>query len=320
MNSAKKIPTPAILIILAIADLVYSQEPNYFPMHVGNKWAYEFWTNGFPQGTHWANQVIEVTDTIIINQKKYFVFHDTIIDLFYNPGQIIRSTHYYRKSDNGDVVKYSDRINDEQLYYTFQIDSLFRPYLFSGDLDRDKKWQITFVDTDQIISIPLGTFPNCFYYFFDLWSERHVTPLGSRALAPGIGLVQENGEGDTNFLVGAYIGGKLIGDTTITSIQEKSSSIIYLRPILFQNYPNPFNPTTMIAFNLNFSDTASLIIYDVLGREVRRLIDNERFASGTHKIFWDGKTDSGQNVSTGAYYYRLLNNGKIITRSMIFLK
>ena len=309
MNFVKKILTPTILTFLVFADLVSSQEPDYFPMHIGDKWAYEFWTNGFPQGTHWANQVIEVTDTTIINQKKYFVFHDTIIDLFYNPGQIIRNTHYYRKSENGDVVKYSNRINEEQLYYTFEIDSLFMPYLYFGDLDPGNDWQITFVDTDQVISIPIGTFLNCFYYFFDLWSEGHVTPLGSRALAPGIGLVQENGEGDTNFFVGAYIDGKLIGDTTITSVQEKPSSITSSRPILFQNYPNPFNSTTRFPFFVPsfWAEPIQISIFDVLGRDILSF-STEKSVDGNLEFQWDGTDRSGIVVSSGVYFVRLMSS------------
>jgi hypothetical protein len=309
MNIVKKTLTPAILIFLVFADLVSSQEPDYFPMHIGDKWAYEFWTNGFPQGTHWANQVIEVTDTTIINQKKYFVFHDTIIDLFYNPGQIIRNTHYYRKSENGDVVKYSNRINEEQLYYTFEIDSLFMPYLYCGDLDRDKKWQITFFDTDQVITIPLGTFLNCFYYFFDVWIDGRIVPLGSRALAPDIGLVQENGEGDTNFLVGAYIAGKLIGDTTITSVQEKPSSIISSRPILFQNYPNPFNSTTRIPLFVPsfWTDPIQISIFDVLGREILSVTAG-KLVAGSLEFDWNGTDRSGIVVSGGVYFVRLRSN------------
>ncbi|CUT00370.1 hypothetical protein [Candidatus Kryptobacter tengchongensis] len=58
---------------------------------------------------------------------------------------------------------------------------------------------------------------------------------------------------------------------------------------LYQNYPNPFNPTTNISFYLPVDKKISLIIYDIAGREVVKLIDEQEFPKGKHTIVWDGK-------------------------------
>ena len=73
---------------------------------------------------------------------------------------------------------------------------------------------------------------------------------------------------------------------------------------LSQNYPNPFNQTTKIEFTLAKSGFVSLNIYDILGRKVRILV-SERLSSGFKSVLWDGKNDSGNDVASGIYFYRI---------------
>ncbi len=73
---------------------------------------------------------------------------------------------------------------------------------------------------------------------------------------------------------------------------------------LAQNYPNPFNPSTTIEFNLPSSQEVKLTIYDLNGREVRTLL-NEKIGAGRHSIIWNGRDNSGYNLPSGVYFYRL---------------
>jgi hypothetical protein len=88
---------------------------------------------------------------------------------------------------------------------------------------------------------------------------------------------------------------------------------------LEQNYPNPFNPTTTIEFSLLEAGHASLIVYDVLGREVARLVDGQLDA-GAHQRVWSGVDAAGRSVASGLYMYRLESNAISITRHMTLLK
>ena len=93
---------------------------------------------------------------------------------------------------------------------------------------------------------------------------------------------------------------------------------------LLQNYPNPFNPETWIPFELNQDSEVSLIIYNMAGRLVRRLDLGFREA-GTYlrreqAIYWDGKTDTGERVASGTYFYTLKTEGYTSTQKMIILK
>lgn len=88
---------------------------------------------------------------------------------------------------------------------------------------------------------------------------------------------------------------------------------------LHQNYPNPFNPTTTISFELPSTGEARLVIFNLLGQEVARLIDH-RLPAGEHRIDWDGTDSFGNPVATGLYWYRLTSGESTATRSMLLLK
>ena len=89
----------------------------------------------------------------------------------------------------------------------------------------------------------------------------------------------------------------------ITSIAEAGDNL----PKVFglhQNYPNPFNPETRIQFGLPTASQVSLKVYNVLGQEVRELVD-KHYAAGSHNVQWGGKDDKGLQVPSGIYFYRL---------------
>lgn len=88
---------------------------------------------------------------------------------------------------------------------------------------------------------------------------------------------------------------------------------------LYQNYPNPFNSTTNIKYALPEKAKVVLKIYNVLGQEVRTLVDQNQ-PQGTYLITWDGENDSGQRVSSGIYFYRVQTNEKAKSRKMILLR
>jgi hypothetical protein len=73
---------------------------------------------------------------------------------------------------------------------------------------------------------------------------------------------------------------------------------------LYQNYPNPFNPSTTISFALPTSELVKISIYDILGREVKTLI-NKTMQAGIKKVEWDGRNNRGNPVPSGMYFYKL---------------
>jgi len=80
-----------------------------------------------------------------------------------------------------------------------------------------------------------------------------------------------------------------------------------------QNFPNPFTDTTTIPFNIKSSGIVSLIIYNIRGREVRRLINQKTLSFGDHSIEWDGRDMYGRKVAPGAYLCRIIAGSKKYT-------
>ena len=90
--------------------------------------------------------------------------------------------------------------------------------------------------------------------------------------------------------------------------------------VLEQNYPNPFNPTTTIEYSLPLDKKISLRIYDMMGRVVRTLVEDQVQSAGRYKVQWDGLNQRGTRVSSGVYFYALEFGNFKKTRSMTLLK
>jgi predicted GH43/DUF377 family glycosyl hydrolase len=93
-----------------------------------------------------------------------------------------------------------------------------------------------------------------------------------------------------------------------TSVYEPLSANIQL-PLpsefkVHQNYPNPFNPSTVIQYDVPSRGRIKVTVFDILGREVRQLIDEEK-DPGLHQIIWDGKANDGSISSNGVYFSRI---------------
>ena len=78
---------------------------------------------------------------------------------------------------------------------------------------------------------------------------------------------------------------------------------------LGRNFPNPFNPSTTIPYEIDRGGHVTLSIYDLLGKEVVDLV-NEEQPSGVYRFAWDGHNGRGRVVATGLYVYRLTLGGE----------
>ncbi len=89
--------------------------------------------------------------------------------------------------------------------------------------------------------------------------------------------------------------------------------------VLYGNFPNPFNPLTTIKFDLPRDGHVALRIFDLSGRVVRTLVD-ENLARATHEYQWDGSDDAGHRVASGTYYYRVESDQNAATGKMMLVK
>jgi hypothetical protein len=111
---------------------------------------------------------------------------------------------------------------------------------------------------------------------------------------------------------------------TIGEIFSQGTKEITLRPVpeefaLHQNYPNPFNPVTTINYDLPQQTHVDLFVYDIMGREVVKLIQEE-MPAGYQSITWNARNSFGLQVSAGIYFFQIQTSDFVKTKKMVLLK
>ena len=134
----------------------------------------------------------------------------------------------------------------------------------------------------------------------------------SQLIKGWIGLSQTVDDGSTEFQQGV-----LMLKQILESLKPKQTALL-------PNYPNPFNPETWIPFKLAQDSTVTAKIYDLTGKQIRRIelghIPAGNYVESNRAIYWDGKTDTGEFVSSGTYFYQIETDDYTETRKMVILK
>ena len=88
---------------------------------------------------------------------------------------------------------------------------------------------------------------------------------------------------------------------------------------LHQNYPNPFTPVTTLRYDLPENGNVNITIYDMLGRQVKTLI-NQNQDAGYRSVVWNATNNYGEPVSAGIYLYQIQSGEYMQTKKMVLLK
>ncbi len=107
--------------------------------------------------------------------------------------------------------------------------------------------------------------------------------------------------------IGAFTGVKVLDDKVPTSYA------------LQQNYPNPFNPTTTINFSIPKTGIVNVAVYNSIGQLVK-VLTNQNYVPGTYQLTWNGMNESGTQVASGVYFYKLTSKSYVRTMKMMLLK
>jgi hypothetical protein len=110
----------------------------------------------------------------------------------------------------------------------------------------------------------------------------------------------------------------IVVTSLVTSI-DNNSNVLPQNYFLAQNYPNPFNPETQIGYQLASGSFVTLAVYDLLGREIKVLV-NEAQPSGGYLVNWNGTDSFGNKVSSGIYMYTLRTSNSILSKKMVLMK
>ena len=154
-----------------------------------------------------------------------------------------------------------------------------------------------------------------------LWT----TTVGDTGLKAGLGLV-EIAEGEYAVVgitapsgEGPFDGWLVrFGDPTAQSTTPAVAGVPEAFA-LYANYPNPFNPSTTIGFDLPEAAEVTLTVYDILGRELARLV-SRRLEAGYHRVSWNGKAGDGREAPTGIYITRLVTPNYAQQIKLVLLK
>ena len=150
-----------------------------------------------------------------------------------------------------------------------------------------------------------GTFP-------PTWRKDSVDLPGSSSAMAIRFRLKADGTNQSNGILLDDI--EVVGGIPYTGVEENTGSGIPKNFALQQNFPNPFNPTTVISYELPVTSSVRLIVYDMLGREVAVLV-NEQRPAGAHTAMWDA-----QGMPSGVYFYRLTAGSFMSTHKMLMIK
>jgi hypothetical protein len=115
--------------------------------------------------------------------------------------------------------------------------------------------------------------------------------------------------------------GCIISDTTYGQLLVPVDNIIVSTTefSLYQNYPNPFNPTTRIQYTVNSTQKVTLRVYDLLGREVATLVNEEK-PPGEYEVKFTVGQESLPVLPSGIYFYQLIAGDYAESKKMVLLR
>ncbi|HKJ81826.1 MAG TPA: T9SS type A sorting domain-containing protein [Ignavibacteriaceae bacterium] len=312
-----------IFILILFPSFIYSQVDslknllNYYPLQTGDYWEYKIKNEQMPYPPDSIAYSYEVMgDTTLSNNLTYKII--TYQGIY--PNHYVYNQYERIDSITGCVFRYykdTSLANNE-----YKIDSLFAQ---PGDtINCSDSFQYSGNYKTKCLSVGIDTlFGEAVQVktFFDF----SFIPGGEYGLAKGFGnyygasceLSCSHGS-----LVYAKINGVEYGNKMITGV--KGNSVNPSKFILLQNYPNPFNPSTTIKYQIPKSGLVTIKIYDVLGKEVKTLV-NQYQNMGSHEVNFSAKGGSASggnagNLSSGVYFYQLKAGNFISTKKMVLLK
>ncbi len=149
-------------------------------------------------------------------------------------------------------------------------------------------------------------------------TQFEITPFETRNPGHSLSLVYNRNDG-----------GKLVVDNANPVVEGNTIALAKnpgdaagITPTAYslgQNYPNPFNPSTTISYSIKNPGNVKISIYNVLGQNVRTLVDEYQEANA-YTVVWDGMDNAGNTVSSGVYFYRVEAGDYSAIRKMVLMK
>lgn len=264
-------------------------------------------------------EIITVDSTVINSNGTYMLSHmpsEELDLMYYQDDDLLQfvPTYYVSTIDWREATKITPTGNLTNINcQVFRINNTANPFSISGLVTANLDNSSVSAMKDAIVyAKSSGSFRN---YGISNGSGSYITtklPAGSYELIAhrmGFAPVTQNVTITNSSLsnINFDMGSPLIG---INIINEN----IPVKFMLSQNYPNPFNPATTIKFAVPVAGLIKLSVYDILGREIK-ILANENLAAGSYSVNWNAS-----NYPSGIYFYRLEGSDFTETKKMILLK
>jgi len=282
----------------AADDLKYLATAASFPLAIGNAWTLQ-------QKQTQVRYKDNISDSLRLAGKLYFRF-----DHFREFNNVA-----LRLTDDGRLYMRLDTAEQVWLDFGAKVGDSW-PVIAPNKL---ATWTVQLQSRTDTIKTPAGTFTECLRFHFrfpgadNSWDEWYAINVGPvQRFHYGIALFEYN-------LQSAIVNGNPLP----TSVEENPSEKMVRNFVLHQNYPNPFlvagNNATAIRYRLNEAAPVQLSIYDMLGREVRTLVQQLEPA-GEHGAVWDGFNSAGEQAPNGIYFYRLQIGKQTEVRKLVLTR
>lgn len=276
----------------------------FYPLSVGDRWQYHSLYHYHSTHQYSYYTVEAVGDTLPANGKRYVILHSSnnnpMIPRYQRVDSLTAQVFKYDTS-NGGAEKLIDSLAASERAWFMSYRAKYSIELFLNKIDsvtkfgekRERRWHTSF----------MGDSPG---YYYKLTEQFGITEFFN-AISLDDQIVIEY---TFDTLIYAKIDGKEYG--TLLSVAE--NEILPQTFSLSQNYPNPFNPSTRIDYELPRSAAVTLSIYDMLGREVSTLVDQQKEA-GRYSVTWDASA-----FTAGVYFARMQTGQYTATKKIVLLK
>lgn len=277
-----------LLFISSSPTVIFSWDSTaakFYPLAVGNKWSYHRYTYQQPLGCisptsnyYYIQQII--SDTLMPNGHKYYKFSG-LLGIYYHRIDSLTMNVYNSAECLVDslLARKNDTVRGCGLTSLINDTPMVN---FAGQLRRTKHY--VFLSGSKTLMYGIGVFTD---YYCELF------------------------QGHADTLTGCIINGIQYGN--IIGV-EKIASGIPEKYLLYQNYPNPFNPSTHLRFGISELRFVSLKIFDVIGKEIKNLV-NQKLKPGIYEVEF-----YGENLPSGVYYYSLDAGVFKETKKMVLVK
>ena len=286
------------LIMMIVCSSYFAQD--YLPLEIGNVWKYS--TYDCVHGDcFYSTKTVRVVSDTVINNRKYF----RIKNWFF------RDEFFYRSDTTGlyfvitDSTKGTQPLTPEYLLLDFnlELDSMHYIGYYDWFIRLKNRYMYTYFENSpnkSTLEYKVDVWP----YYYPLHVMEDIGIIWYTQIVPPIG---DHG----GHLEGCIISGTPYGIyTDVKDIEENVPEVFFL----LQNYPNPFNPSTRIKYQVASIEKVSLKVYDVLGREIKTLI-NKQLQPGEYEVEFDGS-----DLPSGVYLYRLSAGEFSQARKMLLIK